>query len=144
MSVASHRMNNDLRYRGADHPQQTQLTPAYVLNPVRADLGGVIELDPCTTPENPVGATRFYTPVEDGLVQPWNAETIFVNPPYGKAREPWVERCIAAAADGRKVVLLIPAHPDTRIFQHAHETSDAVVYVRERVKFGTLRANSRK
>jgi len=142
-SVASHRFNNDLRYRPADHPQQTQLTPPYILNPVRTALGG-IELDPCTLPDNPVGAERWYTVADDGLTQPWSFATIFVNPPYGKAREPWVERCIEAAAHGSKVVLLIPAHTDTRIFQRALSSASAVVFIRGRVKFGTLRPNRRQ
>ena len=142
-SVASHRFSNDLRYRDATHPQQTQLTPAYVLDPVRSALGG-IALDPCTLPDNPVGADRFYTVDDDGLVQPWDAPTIFVNPPYGKAREPWVERCIAAAGAGARVVLLIPSHTDTRIFQRALATASSIVFIRGRVKFGTLRPNRRQ
>lgn len=143
-SVASHRFNNDLRYRDATHPQQTQLTPEYVLGPVRQALGGLIELDPCTLADNPVGADRFYTADDDGLSQPWEATTIFVNPPYGKAREPWVERCIAAAANGSSVVLLMPSHTDTRIFQRAMKSAAGVVFIRGRVKFGTLRPNRRQ
>lgn len=38
---ATHRFNNDLRYRDGEHPQQTHLTPPYVLEPVREALGGV-------------------------------------------------------------------------------------------------------
>jgi hypothetical protein len=47
-----------------DHPNQAQLTPEYVLTAVRRILG-TIELDPCTEPDNPVGAERFYTPPAD-------------------------------------------------------------------------------
>lgn len=47
---AAHRFSNDLRRRAGDHIMQRQLTPGYVLEPVRAALGGVIELDPCTEP----------------------------------------------------------------------------------------------
>lgn len=143
MSVAAHRFNNDLRYRESHHPRQTQLTPAYVLEPVREALGG-IELDPCTEPDNPTGASIFFAVDVDGLTQPWDARSIFVNPPYGKAKEPWVRRCMAAAAEGRAVVLLIPSHTDTRIFQQAVESASAVVFIRGRVKFGTLRPNRRQ
>lgn len=136
--------SNDIRYRNGEHPAQTQFTPSYVLDPVRVDLGGSIELDPCTTEDNPVGAERFYTVSDDGLSQPWDAETIFVNPPYSKAREPWVDRCIRAAEKGAKVILLIPAATDTRIFQKAVSTSTAVVFVKGRVKFGVLRPNRRQ
>src|SRR5690625_4107952 len=105
---ATHRFNNDLRYRSGDHDRQRQLTPPYVLEPVRAALGGTIDLDPCTEPDNPTRAERFYTVDDDGLALPWDADTIYVNPPYGKAREPWVLRCIDAAKTGSGVVLLVP------------------------------------
>jgi hypothetical protein len=148
MSTAAHRFNNDLRYRDGDHPHQTALTPPYILEPVRRALGvqrnGNIDLDPCTTPENPVRAARWYSPPHDGLSLPWDAETIFVNPPYGKAREPWVARCIRAATDGSRVVLLMPAHTDTRCFQGAAGSADEVLFVRGRVKFGVLRPNRRQ
>jgi len=140
---ASSRFDNTLRYRPESHPNQTQLTPPYVLEPVRAALGG-IELDPCTEPDNPCAAERFYTPPQDGAELPWNAETIYVNPPYGKARERWVQRCIDAGAAGARVVLLIPAHPDTRVFQRALPTTTTVLFLRGRVKFGVLRPNRRQ
>jgi hypothetical protein len=144
MRDASTRFSNDLRYRPEDHENQCQLTPVYVLDPVRAALGGVIGLDPCTTPDNPVKAERYYCPPTDGAAEPWDAETIFVNPPYSKARERWVRRCIEAGLAGSSVVLLMPAATDTRIFQDATATASAVVFVRGRVKFGVLRDNRRQ
>jgi hypothetical protein len=144
MSHAGHRFNNELRYRGENHPGQTHLTPAYVLNPVREALGGTIGLDPCTTPENPVGAEHFIHPPGDGAAIAWWAKSIFVNPPYGKARERWVHRCIEAAGNGAKVILLIPAATDTRIFQEAVSTSSGVVFIQGRVKFGIPRPNGRQ
>ena len=133
-----------MRYRAEDHESQCQLTPAYVLDPVRAALGGVIELDPCTTPDNPVKAERYYCPPADGAAESWDAGTIFVNPPYSKARERWVRRCIQAGLYGSQVVLLMPAATDTRIFQDALATASAVVFVRGRLKFGVLRDNRRQ
>lgn len=41
---AQHRFNNDLRYRDNDHEMQRQLTPSYVLEPVRQALDGLQEL----------------------------------------------------------------------------------------------------
>jgi hypothetical protein len=145
---AAFHFSNGLRYRDADHPEQTQTTPRYVLDPVRDDLGGRIDLDPCTTRGNPAGATWYYTPDADGLVRPWSgtewAPSVFVNPPYGKAREPWVARCIEAGRRGQPVILLMPAATDTRIFQQAAASATAVVFVRGRVKFGVLRPNRRQ
>jgi hypothetical protein len=142
--AASHRFSNALRYRPEDHESQCQLTPPYVLGPVREALGGTIGLDPCTVDANPVGAAACYCPPQDGAALPWDAATIFVNPPYSKARERWVRRCIQAGAEGRRVVLLIPAATDTRIFQEALSAAAAVVFIRGRVKFGVLRPNRRQ
>jgi hypothetical protein len=141
---ASTRFNNDLRYRGDAHPNQTQLTPSYALEPIRKALGGSIELDPCTEPDNPTGAKRFYSLPTDGAEEPWDAESIFCNPPYSKARERWVMRCIEAGVSGSKVALLIPAHPDTRIFQLAMLSAHAVTFVKGRLKFGIPRDNGRQ
>lgn len=143
MSIASYRFNNDLRYRDDAHEMQRQLTPAYVLEPVREALSG-IELDPCTEPDNPTGAVHFYTAATDGAEEPWDAGTIYVNPPYSKARERWVARCIEAAAAGSRVVLLMPSHTDTRLFHRAIETASHVVFIKGRVKFGVLRENRRQ
>jgi phage N-6-adenine-methyltransferase len=153
---ASTRFSTALRYRDGEHPSQTWFTPDYILDPVRVDLGGVIGLDPCTTADNPVDADEFYTPEQDGLTAPWHRAylphlgyghwfpSVYVNPPYSKAREPWVERCIAAGERGQRVVLLIPAATDTRIFQKAVAASTAVVFVKGRVKFGVPRPNGRQ
>lgn len=142
--TAASRFNNELRYRPEDHPAQTALTPGYVLGPVREALGGTIGLDPCTTADNPISAERWYFPPQDGAALPWDADTIFCNPPYGKARERWVDRCIQAGAEGRRVVLLIPAATDTRCWQRAAAAATAVLFLRGRIKFGILRPNRRQ
>lgn len=149
MSVdASHRFSNHLRYRDPGDPANTQFTPGYVLGPIAEALGGSIGLDPCTTADNPTGASRYYTIAADGLSQPWNwagcSPSVYVNPPYGKAREPWVTRCMSAGMAGQRVVLLMPSHTDTVIFHKALSTASAVVFIRGRVKFGTLRPNRRQ
>lgn len=143
MSVAAHRFDNELRYGDADHPRQWHLTPEYVLKRVREDLGGFIDLDPCTFSDNPTKASEFFTVDIDGLKQEWDM-AVYCNPPYGKAREPWVRKCIAHAETRYPVILLIPAATDTRIFQAAAESADSVVFVRGRVKFGTRRGNRRQ
>lgn len=123
---------------------QRQLTPPYVLEPVRAALGGSIELDPCTEPDNPTGAENFYTVDDDGLSVPWWESSIYINPPYGEARGAWVKAAQIAAERGAKVIMLIPAHTDTRIFQAAMRTATSMVLIKGRVKFGVLRENRRQ
>jgi len=143
MSVASHRFDNAKRRRPEHHARQAMLTPAYVLEPVRRLLNG-IELDPCTEPDNPTGADRFYHLPMDGCSLPWDASSVFCNPPYGEARDRWVSKCIEVGKNGTQVVLLIPAHTETRIFQRALIACTSVLLVRARLRFGVLRENRRQ
>lgn len=118
------------------------LTPSYVLEPIRELLGG-IGLDPCTEPDNPTGALQFYHLPMDGCTLPWDAPTVFCNPPYGEARNRWVERCITEG-EHRRVVLLIPSHTETRVFQRALASCTSVLLVQARLRFGVLRENRRQ
>jgi len=142
--LALFRFDNGLRRRAEDATEQVHLTPEYVLGPVRTVLGGRIELDPCTTPDNPVGAERFCALPDDGAARPWAAATVFCNPPYGEARVRWVRRCAEAGASGSRVVLLIPAHTDTRIWHEAMATATSLLFIMGRVKFGVPRPNGRQ
>jgi hypothetical protein len=72
VTVAAHRFDNAKRRRPEHHARQAMLTPDYVLEPVRALLGG-IGLDPCTEPDNPTRADRFYCLPADGAALPWDA-----------------------------------------------------------------------
>lgn len=139
---ASHRFDNAKRRRPEHHARQALLTPAYVLDPIRELLGG-IGLDPCTEPDNPTMADRFFSPPQDGCVLPWDSPTVFCNPPYGETRRRWVDRCIAEGCL-RKVVLLIPTHTETRVSQLAIASCNSVVFVRARLRFGVPRENGRQ
>lgn len=141
-AVAGHRFDNTKRRRPESHARQAMLTPSYILEPIRELLGG-IGLDPCTEPDNPTRADRFYCLPQDGCSLPWDAATVFCNPPYGEARNRWVEKAIVSGTK-RKVVLLIPSHTETKIFQRALRTCTNVVFVRARLRFGVLRENRRQ
>lgn len=108
--------------------RQDWQTPENVLDLVRAV--GPIELDPCTTLDNPVGARNFYTPSDDGfdgLALPWDGPgVVFVNPPYGRASGDWCKRMADAGARGVEVIGLLPARTDTRVW-HAHVTTAATI-----------------
>jgi len=143
MGIARFRFDNEKRRRPESHLRQAMLTPSYVLEPIR-QLLGEIELDPCSEPDNPTRAITFYCPPEDGAILPWNANRIFVNPPYGEARVRWVRRSIQSKHEGKQVILLVPSHTDTRIFQEALLNCTSVLFVRARLRFGVLRENRRQ
>ena len=133
------RFSNALRRRSDDHERQRHLTPAYVLEPVRVLLNG-LGLDPCTEPDNPTRADKFYSLPQDGCSLPWDAATVFVNPPYGEARNRWIDRCIKEGQH-RRVVLLIPSHTETIATQKALAQAHTVLFVKSRLKFGIPRSN---
>ena len=135
------RYDNSLRYRDDWHPNQVALTPEYILEPVRASFGGCIDCDPCTEPDNPTKAATFYT--VDGCESDW-AGSVFCNPPYCKAKEKWVAKCIETARTGQPVILLIPAHTETRTWHAAVATASWICFLKGRVKFGIKRENGRQ
>jgi hypothetical protein len=55
-----------------------------------------------------------------------------------------VYKCIAEALHGKRIVLLIPAHTDTKIFQRAFQACTTCLFLQGRVKFGVLRENRRQ
>jgi len=139
MSRAEYRFDNNKRRRSDDHPRQRMLTPSYILEPLRKLLGQ-IELDPCTEESNPTNALRFYCPPDDGCSLPWDADTVFCNPPYGEARARWVDKCIKESGSSR-IALLIPAHTDTKVFQRAMASCTTALLIKGRLRFGVARKN---
>ncbi len=139
---SKHRFDNTKRRRPESHVRQRILTPSYVLGPIRELFGGRIGLDPCTEPDNPTEAQRFYCPPQDGCVLSWDMPTVFVNPPYGAAKDRWVQRCIEEGRH-RAVVLLIPAHMETRTSQAALKACVSVLFVQARLRFKLVRENGR-
>ena len=59
-------------------------------------------------------ATRFYSPRENGLKQPWSGR-VWMNPPYGRHIAAWVARLVAQYEAGNvtEAIALLPARVDT-------------------------------
>lgn len=74
-------------------------------------------LDVCATAEN-AKVARFYSPEDDGLLQPWEGR-IWCNPPYGRRIGAWFQRARDAQREGHTVVMLVPARTDTA-YWHQH------------------------
>ena len=93
-------------------------------------------LDPCALPSN-AKCAKFYTPSDDGLIQNWEGESVFCNPPYGRQLGSWVRKCREESRKLKtKVVMLIPARTDTKWF-HEHIYNKAEIrFIKGRLKFG--------
>ena len=90
-------------------------------------------LDPCATPET-AKCKKYYTPTENGLLQDWNGETVFCNPPYGRELSKWIEKC-ANESKHAKVIMLIPARTDTIAFHKYIYNKAEIRFIKGRIKF---------
>ncbi len=61
-------------------------TPDWICECLRELFGGAPDLDPCSNPYSRVGARVEFTldKGNDGLIDPWDGENVYVNPPFGK------------------------------------------------------------
>lgn len=92
-------------------------------------------LDPCATPTS-AKCKKFYTPTEDGLVQDWGGETVFVNPPYGRQIKKWVKKCYEESQKpNTSVVILMPSRTDTSYFHDYIYSKAEVRFIRGRITF---------
>lgn len=124
-------MNTDLMFSS-----KTDLwaTPQWLFDELDKEFH--FTLDVCATPEN-AKCQKFYTKLENGLVQPWIG-TIWCNPPYGKGIKDWVCRALLTAQTGNTVVMLLPARTDTKWFhQYIYNRENVEVrFIKGRLKFG--------
>ena len=94
-------------------------------------------LDPCSTHDN-AKCEKHFTQKEDGLLQDWGGHIVFMNPPYGRNINKWVQK---AYEESKKpditVVCLIPARTDTS-YWHDYIFGKAadIRFIRGRLKFG--------
>lgn len=95
------------------------------------------DLDVCALPEN-AKCSRYYTPEDDGLSQPWNG-TVWCNPPYGRSISAWVKK---ASESETTVVMLLPARTETKWFHEYIYGKASVRFIKGRLKFGGSKNNA--
>jgi hypothetical protein len=93
---------------------------------------GEFDLDPCT-PINPpfVHAKTNFTVIDDGLTKSWFGR-IYMNPPYGKGMETWIEKL---KNHGNGIVLIFARTETKCFFNHIWYDADAILFVKGRIKF---------
>jgi site-specific DNA-methyltransferase (adenine-specific) len=98
---------------------------------------GPFDLDPCTSPDNPLGTPHFYTKEDDGLKQPWFGR-VYCNPPYGRDIGDWLTKAINETADGnaKLVVMLLPARTGPKWFhKYVLPCAWRIVFLQGRITF---------
>lgn len=91
-------------------------------------------LDPCATSKT-AKCAKYFTEEEDGLVQDWSNEIVYVNPPYGTEVIKWVKKSLDEAKKGATVVMLLPARTDTRWFHWYIYNKAEIRFIMGRIKF---------
>jgi DNA N-6-adenine-methyltransferase (Dam) len=103
-------------------------TPPWIFE----EMGLSFDLDPCS----PKGGVhwipkkKYYTIEDDGLTQPWDG-LVWCNPPYGKYTAAWLKRM----NQHRNGMSLVFARTDCAWFHDSVAHSDAILFLRGRVKF---------
>jgi phage N-6-adenine-methyltransferase len=107
-------------FKARNHPQQTRKRGA---DPTVDDRATTPELfrhlhqrfrftiDVAALPHN-AKCQRYFTPEQNGLLQPWAGERVWCNPPYSSI-EPWLEKAWLewqAASQPELIVMLLPAN----------------------------------
>ena len=93
-------------------------------------------LDPCATKDN-AKCKKFFTSEEDGLLQDWTKDKVFMNPPYGKQIGNWMQKALESSRGGALVVCLVPARTDTSWWHdYVEKKASEIRFLRGRLKFG--------
>ncbi|MBJ40340.1 MAG: adenine methyltransferase [Gammaproteobacteria bacterium] len=93
-------------------------------------------LDPCAKSHNAL-CSKYFTPDDDGLIQDWSGNKVFVNPPYGRGIGNWVKKAYEEGCkDDTTVVMLIPARTDTKYWHDYAMKAEEIRLIKGRLKFG--------
>ena len=97
---------------------------------------GPFTLDAAASADN-YKVANYYTEADDSLSQDWSGNSVFLNPPYGRALKDWVKKGYEEGQkDNTMVVMLIPARTDTKYWHEWVMKADEIRFVRGRIKFG--------
>lgn len=124
-------MNNDLMFSSKSNEWAT---PKQFYDDLNKEFN--FTLDPCCTHEN-AKCEKYYTQEENGLLQSWQGETVFCNPPYGKEQKAWIKKAYDEWTKGNTIiVMLIPSRTDTEAFHDYIYGKAEIRFLRGRLKFG--------
>lgn len=99
-------------------------------------------LDPCATPENKK-CDKFFTKKEDGLLQDWSKDIVFMNPPYGGQTKKWIKKAYEESLKGAVVVCLISVGTN-RSYWHEYifPFASQIRWIRGTLKFSDSKSSA--
>lgn len=99
-------------------------------------------LDACAENET-AKVSNYFTVEDDALTKDWKG-VVWCNPPYGKEQVKFINKALSESKKHNStVVLLIPARPDTKVWQDIiFPNASKICFVRGRLKFGNASENA--
>lgn len=80
--------------------------------------------------------SKYYTAEDNGLLQDWSSETVFINPPYGNEIKAWVRKAYYQNhIHNNLIVMLLPARTDTQWFHTYINNHAEIRFLKGRIKF---------
>jgi len=115
-------------------------TPLLLFQAIQEKLHAKFSLDAAASAEN-AKCERYLTEQDNALVCSWGEskgrwwdEAVFINPPYGRGLDKWIDKCIEEAKKNI-VVALLPDGTDTEWFWKAYNNSTEIYLLKGRVPF---------
>ena len=111
-------------------------TPMDLFQPLDDEFA--FTLDAAASAENSK-ASKFFTKDDDGLLQDWGTETVWLNPPYGDGSaklSEWFAKAYKSSQKGAIVVILIPARTNTSWFHDFCLRYGEIRFIKGRPRFG--------
>ena len=105
-------------------------TPKALLDALNQEFG--FTLDPCSTQEN-AKCSHHFTKADD-VNKDWSDQVVFMNPPYGRTIEQWMQKAYFSSQMGATVVCLVPSRTDTS-WWHRYAMKGEIRLLKGRLKF---------
>lgn len=133
-------MTGPSRYAGiGGHHSPLASTVEWLTPPQIIAALGAFDLDPCAPVNQPYPtARRCFTAHDNGLIQDWGNERVWLNPPYSaRIIGKWLGRM---AEHGRGTSLIFARTETDAFFRHVWESATALLFMRGRINFHVGRA----
>ena len=124
-------MNKELHFKSE---KQTWETPLDFFS--KLDQLFSFTLDACASSDN-AKVGNYYTVEQNALIKDWQG-VVWCNPPYGREQVKFIQKAYdESVKHGSIVVCLIPARPDTKVWQDLiFDKANQICFIKGRLKFG--------
>ncbi len=114
--------------------KQTWETPQDFFNKLNDIFN--FNLDACAEDET-AKVDNYFTIEDDALIRDWKG-VVWCNPPYGREQIKFINKGLSEhRKHGSTIVFLIPARPDTKVWQDIiFKNASQVCFIKGRLKFG--------